>query len=142
MNARRDRLVAAGSTGNVEPPDAGAIFDPVTVNRHRGPFDLYLKAWPIMAILVVVVGAVTYHPSQTSGSGGTSVPPVSTPLGYPTAGPPTDPPGTAHLCYSVAGQLAGCQAADGTMLFGNRQGSLVTCWFFEPITPSESVPCR
>lgn len=108
-------------------PDPAELFDPIIVNPHRGFFDVYLKVWPVIAL--VVVSAVALNPS---------VP------GLPPAGsgaPPGHVASERHLCWSVGSELVGCQASSGGMLFGTEAGAANFCYFTEPLIPGRPVDC-
>ena len=41
-------LAAAAAQEGEPPPHPAAVFDRLIVNQKRGPWDLYLKAWPVL----------------------------------------------------------------------------------------------
>lgn len=116
-------------------PDAGEVFDPIVKNPKRGFFDAYLKVWPVLAALVLVVSAS--QSGSATGSTGSN--------GYPLptgATPPAGLSGTAHTCWATGSTIYGClDNTSSRMLFGTQEGTRVTCWFVEPLDPSESVRC-
>jgi hypothetical protein len=108
-------------------PTEADIFDRLDVNRHRGPWDLYTKAWPVLVALLVV--AVMAFPRQA----GT------------VAGNPEAQHGEAHACWlspTDVNTVNGCRLDDGSIA-GNVSGTPVTCFFNEPIAETDdSIWCR
>jgi len=95
-----------------------AEFDAVEKNPKRSGWNLYLKLYPVL--VVVLVAAVAFWPRTT----------------------PTPPPRTAHDCWLAAGQLNGCKMFDGSVV-GEAAGSPTTCYFIEPLpTGDYSLSCK
>lgn len=123
-------LLAAAAAENGEPaPQPAAFFDRLLVNPKRGPWDLYLKAWPVLAAALLVVGAVA--PRTPAGAGGSDNP-VSQPA-Y----------GAAHQCWEAPdGSINGCRLANGSV-DGSASGMPITCYFDEPLPAGETtLSCR
>jgi hypothetical protein len=111
-----------------------AMFDRLLVNPKRGPWDIYLKACPVLVALILVIGAVS---PRTSASG-TGVPSngANTTLYAPAEGP-------AHTCWQAPdGTVTGCRLANGSLM-GYTTAAPITCYFFEPLPASAtSVSCN
>lgn len=134
-------LSTTGVNRRESSPDPAELFDPIIVNPHRGFFDLYLKVWPVIAL--VVVSAVALNPSVAGiapGGGGPSAP-AAAPLTTGPGAPPGHVASERHLCWSVGTELVGCQASSGGMLFGTQAGAANVCYFWEPLTPGRPVDC-
>jgi hypothetical protein len=98
-------------------------FDKVEVNPKRGPWDLWLKTWPVVTIGLVL--AVIIFSSR-----GATVAPT-----------PSGPIIEAHTCWvATDGSLAGCRMNSGTVE-GVTTGKETVCFFAEPM-PSGSIRCR
>ena len=100
-----------------------AELDPVEPNPRRGPWDLYLKAYPaIVAGLVLAVVLLSSRPPA------------------PAAAAPTVP--TLHACWEASdGSISGCRMEDGTMV-GRQSGTERECWFVEPLTEQTRMICE
>jgi hypothetical protein len=135
MQAVRGRLLRAQDVSTSSAPDPAEVFDPVIRNPKRGFFDAYLKVWPILAALVLVVSILQPRPTtDTTGSGN---------FGFPaTPNSVNTPSGTAHTCWASGSEINGCMSSDGSaMLFGDTSGTRTTCWFIEPLLPNQSARC-
>ena len=96
-----------------------AEFDPVERNPKRSAWNVYLKLWPVL--VVVLIAAIAFWPRSVEAP----------------------PPRTAHDCWIASdGSLAGCRMFDGTML-GDAIGSPTTCYFVEPLPSGDyRLSCR
>jgi hypothetical protein len=123
-------LLAAAVADEGKPaPTVAAVFDRLLVNPKRGPWDLYLKAWPVLAAALLVLGAVTPKPATTAAGTGTT-------LSQPVYG-------TAHQCWEGSdGSVSGCRLANGS-IEGFTTGTPITCYFYEPLSATTtSLSCR
>jgi hypothetical protein len=137
MQAVHQRLSQGSDRGAVAQLDAHALFDPVVVNRDRGPFDKYLKVWPFLAGAVLIFG-MAQPPRPVSSTQGVYPPPVTNQNQAPAGAV-----GNAHTCWAVSGTIYGCRRTGSTtMLFGTTTGAQVTCWFYEPLQPNQYASCR
>ena len=111
-----------------------AMFDRLLVNPKRGPWDLYLKAWPVLVALLMVIGTVAPRTSASSPGVGTTTG-ASTTWTQPDVGP-------AHTCWQAAdGSITGCRLADGSLM-GSTSPWTMTCYFTEPLPPTTtSLSC-
>jgi hypothetical protein len=116
-------LVAAGAESGA-PPLSPAVFDEFAPNPKPGGWDLYVRAYPV-AIVGIVLAAVLL--AATKG---------------PTPPPAPNTTWTAHDCWEARdGSLNGCRMKDGSMV-GEAEGSPIVCYFAEPMPVSESVSCQ
>ena len=117
--ARQDMV--AGTSGPID-------FDQFLLNPKRGPWDLYLKAWPVLVALVLASSALAPHPTAASPSGGS-------PATQAAEGP-------AHTCWlATDDSITGCKLADGSLM-GYTTQSQTTCYFEEPIAEeATSLSC-
>ena len=100
-----------------------AAFDPIERNPKRGPWDLWLKMWPVVAIGVVLAVVIL-------SSRGSTAPPT-----------PSGPVVEAHTCWVAAdGSLAGCRLKSGS-IEGEITAEQTVCFFAEPM-PTGSIRCR
>jgi len=107
--ARFDEYADALWQDNQRRP-AEAEFDPVEKNPKRSGWNLFLMAYPVLLVGIIVAAALWPRP---------------TPL-------PT-PPRTAHDCWAAAdGSISGCRMFDGTIV-GEQSGDPTTCYFVEPL---------
>jgi hypothetical protein len=134
MQAVYQRLLSADQVSVSTMPDPAEVFDPIIKNPKRGFLDLYTKAWPVLVVAVLVIGAV--QPPRGASATAPSTGSTGTSIGQPGV------VGTAHTCWSDGTALNGCQD-DGSavMLFGQASGTRVTCWFVEPLAYGESASC-
>ena len=97
-----------------------AEFDAVEKSPKRSGWNLYLKLWPVL--VVVLVAAIAFWPKST---------------------PAPLPPRTAHDCWVAAdGGIAGCRMFDGTVV-GDQTGTATTCYFVEPLpTGDYRLSCK
>jgi hypothetical protein len=94
-------------------------FDPVERNPKRSGWNVYLKLWPVL--VVVLIAAIAFWPKSVEAP----------------------PPRTAHDCWVGSdGGLAGCRMFDGSMV-GIAVGSPTTCYFVEPLPSGDySLTCK
>jgi hypothetical protein len=96
-------------------------LDAVEVNPKRGPWDLWLKAWPMLVVVLIVAVA------------------ASSALRPPVSAAPVVAP-TGHACWQDRnGEILGCQMQDGTVV-GSDDGAVITCYFVEPM-PTGGLYC-
>jgi hypothetical protein len=119
-----------GGSTPVSAEEVAAVVDPVMVNPNRGIFDVYLKAWPVLAAIVLAIALANSSSSSAST--------------YPNGGnyDYSTPTGQTHTCWTSAGTINGCQSSSGGWLFGSQTGTLTTCYFDEPLLPGASAKCR
>lgn len=130
MQAVYRRLADAPEVSVGSVPDPADLFDPIMKNPKRGFFDFYLKAWPVIALIVVILSA-TQPQASTSGAPRGANPPPLTSIG------------TAHVCWESANSLVGCQDdTTAAMLFGTKGGRQVICTFVEPLRDGQYASCR
>ena len=132
LSSAYQRVVAAlhGHHHTPSAEELAAVVDPVVVNHDRGGWDFYLKAWPVLAAIVLVIVIANSAPSSTSGS--TYSESYSNNLA-----------GQAHTCWVSGNTVNGCQRGYGTtMLFGMMSGTQTTCYFDEPIGTRTSIKCN
>ena len=118
-------LIAAAAAESGEPPiHPSAVFDRLLVNPKRGPWDLYLKAWPVLVAALLVAGAASPRTSETyTGSSSPYAQPASDISVY----------GPAHACWEATdGSVNGCRLASGAV-YGTATGTPITCYFAEPL---------
>ena len=129
-------MLAAGAPGVGEPPLPPAlVFDQLVVNRKRGAWDFYTKAWPAIVVGVLALGMLGQAFKGTSGAlAGTGLP-VSDPV-MATYAP------DAHRCWEAPdGSINGCRLSDGTLV-GEATGPEITCYFADgQIYTAESFRC-
>lgn len=116
--------VLAAVAGENEPPVHPALYDNLLVNPKRGPWDLYLKLWPVLAAIAVVavLGNAILVPPRVLPSDAKGV-------------------ATAHTCWEdTDGTILGCRLATGE-LEGATGGHEVTCFFVEPVTADTRMRC-
>jgi hypothetical protein len=108
-------------------PKPAEVFDRFTVNPKRGFWDLYLKAWPVLVAVVILIGAFAPKPNTQAANGG----------GAPTSD------GPAHQCWEASdGSINGCRLSNGSM-DGVATGTSLTCYFNEPLpTGNTTISCR
>jgi hypothetical protein len=91
-------------------------LEPVEVNPKRGPWDLWLKAWPVLAVAVIafaILSSSTFRPNPTPAA--------------------NTPQYAAHQCWEAAdGTINGCKLTNG-FVSGKAEGKQITCWFTEPL---------
>lgn len=117
---------AAESGEPVQPPSR--LFDPFVVNPKRGGWDLYLKAWPVLVVAILVGGAISaaLSPGSAVEAGN---------------GPAPSPGYVAHHCWeALDDSITGCLMANGTV-DGETSDSPIMCYFNEPM-PSGRLMCR
>lgn len=122
-------LLAAAAAQEDEPAlQPAAVFDRLLVNPKRGPWDLYLKAWPVLVAALLV--ATAFAPKTPAAAGGGDT--VSQPA-Y----------GAAHQCWEAPdGSINGCRLANGSVE-GLASGTPITCYFDEPLPASNTtLRCR
>ena len=104
-------------------PSESEFFDPITANPHRGFFDLYLKAWPILVTALLVFALML--PKQFAQVTGQ-------PEQY----------GARHTCWadSANGDLTGCRFTDG-IIHGRTASVTLTCYFDEALADFKAL-CR
>ena len=109
-------------------PKASDVFDKFVVNPKRGFWDIYLKAWPALVALVLVVGLVVPKPTALAANG---------------SAPSLTSYGTAHQCWEASdGSINGCRLANGS-IDGDATGTTLTCYFYEPLPTSDTtIRCR
>jgi hypothetical protein len=97
-------------------------LDPIQVNPKRGPWDVWLKAWPVVVTALVILSVVTARP---------------------TAAVPAAPIAAAHTCWlDTDGSISGCRLGSGA-IDGYAIGRETTCFFTEPLpTGGYTVRCR
>lgn len=135
MQALYHRLLSSVETSVKSLPDQGELFDPVLRNPRRGLFDLYTKAWPVVAALVLAGGALQ-PPRETVAAGSSIGAPYVAPVGPALAG-------SAHRCWYTGSTLNGCMNISGTaFLFGSAVGTQTTCWFVEPLEYGQKAKCN
>jgi hypothetical protein len=123
-------IAAVAAEDGVPPVQPEAVFDRLLVNPKRGPWDLYLKAWPVLVAVLIVAGAVAPRTSADGSYGTGTSPSVSQPA-Y----------GTAHQCWEASdGSINGCRMANG-LIDGSSSGTPITCYFDEPL-PANNVTLR
>jgi hypothetical protein len=116
-------LAAAAAEEDRPPSHPAGVFDPLVVNPKRGAWDLYLKVWPALAALVLVVGVLSPGASAAGGSGTTLDPGL----------------GPAHQCWQAPdGSINGCRLANGSVE-GSGSGTPITCYFDEPLPASATT---
>ena len=122
-------LAAAAAQEGAPPPQPAADFDRLVVNPKRGPWDFYLKAWPVLVAVLLVAGAVSPKAPAAAGDSGNT---VSQPA-Y----------GAAHQCWEAPdGSVNGCRLANGSV-YGLASGTPITCYFDEPLPASNTtLRCR
>lgn len=134
MQAVFQELLSSKQTSIASLPDAADLFDPVLRNPKRGFFDLYVKAWAVLAVLVLLSGAFRQPTGTAIGS--TPAKAISAPAAPALAG-------QAHRCWYTGSTLNGCLNSSGTtMLFGVQSGLTTTCWFVEPLLGGQRASCR
>lgn len=134
MQAVFQRLLSADRTSVESLPDPAELFDPVIKNPKRGFFDFYTKAWAVLAVLVLLGGAL--QPPRSSATSNSS---SGTYVGAPAVPAVA---GTAHRCWYTGSTLNGCMNTSGTtLLFGSVTGIQTTCWFVEPLLGGTSAKC-
>jgi hypothetical protein len=104
-----------------------AELDPIVRNPKRDPWNLYLKAWPV--VVGVLIAALVFWPR--------------TPVPASTSGPAPSASHVVieHTCWVGAdGNLAGCRMNDGTIV-GTTDGRETVCDFLEPM-PTGDVQIR
>jgi hypothetical protein len=122
-------MLAASAQEGEPPLQVATVFDRLLINPKRGPWDLYLKAWPVLVTGLLVVGALA---PRTPVVGGGNAIPVSQPA-Y----------GAAHQCWEAPdGSVSGCRLANGAVE-GLASGTLITCYFDEPLPANNTtLSCR
>ena len=125
-------LAAEGAQDGTSPIPSLGLFDRLLVNPKRGPWDMYLKAWPVLVALLMVVGAVS--PRTSASSTGSSS--AGTPAVYAPATAPASP------CWEATdGTVTGCRLASGSLM-GYTTTAPITCYFFEPLpATATSLSC-
>lgn len=126
LEAEAARATETGET----PPDPALVFEQFLVNPKRGPWDLYLRAYPFLVLAIVGVVALGAVMPSILGPGGRAV-------------PTTPPAGTVlpHECWEdETGTITGCRMADGTIT-GDVGPSKLTCFFSEPLPADASLRC-
>jgi hypothetical protein len=124
-------LLAAAAPPDQPPLSPTAVFDRLQVNPKRGPWDLYLKAYPVLIALMVGFGMLAPGLSHRTAPGLAS--PASTL-------PPSS--GTPHTCWrDDDGSISGCRLDNGT-IEGFSTGQETTCYFSEPLGSQTSLRCR
>ncbi len=120
-------VLAAGAAEHEPPLSSAVVFDRMAVSPEKGPWDLYLKAWPLLVAGIIGIGAVT--PLVSGGA-------------RPSPSPGTDKYPTPHTCWVAAdGGISGCRLANGT-IEGRSTGTQTTCYFLEPLSEvSPSLRC-
>jgi len=115
----------------------GFLHDRFMVNPKRGAFDLYTKAWPLLAVGVLVLVGLSSALKAGPSDGGRAIPAASA---APTVRATPRPP--AHVCWEAAdGTLNGCRLSSGSIV-GSATGSMVTCFFFDSdLETSGTVSC-
>jgi hypothetical protein len=102
-----------------------AVFDRLAVNPKRGPWDLYLKVWPVLVAVLLTGGALSPRPAA-GGSTGTGTGTGTTTTTLTLYGP-------AHQCWEAAdGSINGCRLFTGGT-YGSAVGTPITCYFTEPL---------
>jgi len=121
-------LAAAAAQEGAPPLQPAVAFDRLLVNPKRGPWDLYLKAWPVLVAGLLVAGALAPR-TPVVGSGN------------PTASQPAY--GAAHQCWEAPdGSISGCRLANGSVE-GLASGTPITCYFDEPLPAGNTtLRCR
>jgi hypothetical protein len=100
-----------------------AELDPVEPNPKRGPWDLWLKAWPLVVAGLVIAVALAGFTRPAAPS----VPVVVAP--------------SAHVCWHDRNEeLIGCRMDDGTVV-GSSDGYQLTCYFTEPMPTDRGLYC-
>lgn len=154
MSARYQRLRESASAPR-QPglPEAGALFDPFVTNPRRGAFDLYLKVWPVAALLVVGIWTLNDgRPAAPASTAATRAVPSAAlfPMGSastPTATPTRAPAPRATSAPASVGAVAVPSAASrptasptvaptlpappspaGSLSFGKLTYSRKACW--------------
>ena len=129
-NAPELLAAVAAETGEAPPPTA-VVFDHLVVNPKRGPWDLYLKAWPVAIAALMLIGAVTPHTTAPGTPAGLSQPAINSSY-Y----------GPAHQCWEATdGSINGCRMTGGS-IYGTASGTATTCYFYEPLpTGDTTVRC-
>jgi hypothetical protein len=104
-------------------PSEKELYDRVTINPRRGPWDLWLKVWPILVLAIVAVTVVA-----------AMLPPGPA---EPEAKRPA-----AHTCWlDDEGFINGCRNADGST-DGTPVGVETTCYDVEPLPTGDfSIYC-
>lgn len=116
-------LLAAAAEAGEPPLHPAVVFDRLLVNPRRGPWDLYLKAWPVLVAALLVTGGVNAATRPSS-----------------SASPSTPSATGAHQCWEAAdGSIAGCRMNSGVMM-GDASGTPITCYFTEPLT-ADTLRC-
>jgi hypothetical protein len=119
-------LLAAAATEEGRPQlQPAAVFDRMLVNPKRGPWDLYLKAWPVLVAALLVAGALAPKTPAVAGSNG------------PNGSQPAD--GSAHQCWEAPdGSINGCRLVSGSIQ-GSASGTPLTCYFDEPLPAADTT---
>ena len=133
-------LLAAAAAESGEPPlHPSAVFDRLLVNPKRGPWDMYLKVWPVLVAAIWVIGVVSPRTSTTYAGGTT---PYSQPASNGSLSSSISAYGPAHACWeALDGSVNGCRLASGAIM-GVASGTPMTCYFKEPLSASDtSVHC-
>lgn len=114
-------LLAAAAPENEPPLSSQAVFDRMAINPKKGPWDLYLKAWPLLVAGIIALGVITpmVSPKTSVASGGS-----------------TDTP---HTCWlDTDNTLAGCRLDNGTIQ-GRSTAFPTTCYFTEPLLDRQTT---
>ncbi len=125
-------LAAAAQESGEAAPDANQVLDRLVVNPKRGFWDLYLKVWAVAVAVLLVASVASGVSRQGTGVGGYSQGAGGTQVVAPAYG-------QAHRCWEDStGQITGCQMNDGSLM-GVTSGIATTCYFSEPLPPSQTT---
>lgn len=126
-------LAAAAEEAGQPPVHPSLVFDKLLVNPKRGPWDLYLKAWPLMVAVLIAAGSLSPRSTLATEPGGYS---SGSGAGTLVVAPAY---GDAHVCWEATdGTIRGCRMSTGTIV-GTATGSTVTCYFTEPLSSTETT---
>jgi hypothetical protein len=120
-------LLTAAAAENEPPLSAQAVFDRMVINPKKGPWDLYLKAWPVIVagLIALAILAPIVSPKHASPAGGNGT------------------GDTPHTCWLDADHtLTGCRLDNGTIQGYSTEFPTV-CYFSEPLlTSQKTLSCK
>jgi hypothetical protein len=120
LSSAYQRVLATlhGHHGAASDAEVAAVVEPVVPNPNRGGWDLYLKAWPVMAAIALAILIANSSPSVSNGST----------TGGSYSGGYSNTSGQAHTCWVSGNTIVGCIDPSGR-LAGSNDGIQETCYF-------------
>lgn len=132
LNRPRPRFATAEPDQFGMRPTVADVMDPITRNPTPRLSALYVRFWPLLAVLVIVavVTVSVLFPAPKTPGGQT----IDTSL--------QSQYGQAHDCWSDGTEIAGCKLHDGTLV-GSETGTETVCYFNEPLSlATDSLECK